>query len=409
MTKSDRKDILFPDEIIPWDDAVKLAVNLLIPFRHRAIGIECITGGWGSFRTIPGGPIQWLPFRINEDVWRFIKDHLQELPTLEFPIPLGIANEFIDKFIMLKESPDFVPSFLTHSSLIHDQKKRDDQFNQNKEELNRLISKGDVLLVSESRIKCVNLSNGVFFTKKEAIQYLDRKGLLDKALATGCSWRDLAREPELGDLSAPVEENYYGLQRELLRMGIQEYRRTLTLRKHASVASQLAQFPSSLGMNGGVVDEKSCEGNAKEPVIELVKSSPILMEDALTPIQVLGSPVIGNNKVKSGFTKFAVAPENDEASSKESPIAESEIASATEKNPVVKKLIGMSEVMELLGVSRTTIYNYIKPDSPSYKPNFPKPTTELNGNKWDESEINAYVESLLKNSQPLKKKANTNR
>ena len=31
MTQKDQDDVLFPEEIISWDEVVKLAVNLLIP------------------------------------------------------------------------------------------------------------------------------------------------------------------------------------------------------------------------------------------------------------------------------------------------------------------------------------------------------------------------------------------
>jgi len=53
-------------------------------------------------------------------------------------------------------------------------------------------------------------------------------------------------------------------------MGIQEYRKTLTLRKSEVVASQLAQLHHKPVEGGQVVEENSVERNAPVPVAEPV-------------------------------------------------------------------------------------------------------------------------------------------
>ena len=348
----------------------------------------------------------WLPVVLSENHWGFITEHLQELPSLEFPVSLGILNNFIDKFIMLKGSPSFVPSFLTSMDLNQDQQCRVSQFTEYKEELQKQVSERDVFLVNESRIECTWLTRGVYFTRREAIKYLEKKGLLDRAFAAGCSWRDQIREPGVGELSTSTEiPRYYGLPQELIMMGIQKYRETLTLRKSEVVASQLVLLYQKLAGKVQVIEENSYEINSPVPVTEPVsgrdESRPNLVVDAQV-IQVSAPSAVGND-IKSCSPEHSVIPEKDEVQFlKKNTFAESEIISVYERDPAVKKFIGMKEVIERLGVSRPTIYNYLNLTSKSYNPNFPKPLKLNSENKWVESEFNAFMETF-KSRPPLKK------
>ncbi|MFA6201648.1 MAG: AlpA family phage regulatory protein [Gallionella sp.] len=400
MTQMDQEDVLFSEDIILWDEVVRLAVNLFIPFRHRAKGIECITGGLTKFPS----PAEWLPIKLNENDWRFIKEHLHELPSLEFPIPLDISKDFVDKFIMLKDSPSFVPSFLTSMSLNHDQELRDIQFTEYKEELQRLVSERDVLLVNYSRIKCVNLTHGVYFTKREAIQYLERKGLLDRAFATGCSWGDQIREPEVGEISKSAENPYDALPKELYVIGIGEYRKILTLRKYEVIASQLAQLHLKQVEQLQVVEKNSDERNVpvSEPVPVTESASgefenkPTIVENVVPIVQVSVASSVGKI-IKSSSSELPAVSENDEVQAiNKNPIAEREMISVSENETIAKRLIGIKDVMDRLGVSRATIYNYMSKTSPSYNPNFPQPLKLNSENKWDETEFNNFVDALKK-------------
>lgn len=409
MTQRGEEDVLFPEEIVPWDEVVRLVINLRIPFRHKAKGIECVTEVFFSCLPIPAGPITWFPIVSNENHWGFIKEHLKELPSLEFPVPLGIANDFIDKFILLKDSPNIVPFFLTSTNLNSDQQKRTSLFTSEKEQLQQLVSEGDVFLVDASRRKCEYLTHGVYFSKREAIQYLDKKGLLDRAFAAGCSWRDQIRVPEVGGLPAPTADIYYGLPQELISMGIQEYRKTLTFRKSEVVASQLAQLLPKLVEEEQIIEEDSDAINATVPVTEpvsgLIESEPNFAVDVVSPIQASSPSAIGHKNVKSSSSKHTVVSENNESKSiKENPVIESEMTLFSKSDPAVKRFIGMREVIDRLGVSRPTIYNYLNPDSQSYNPNFPQPEKLNSENKWVEAEINAFMEApnLLKKKRETK-------
>ena len=403
MTQMGREDVLFSEEIVPWDQVLRLVINLIIPFRHGAKGIECITGRRGHFRLSTDAPLKWVPFVVDEYYLKFIREHLQELPSLEYPVPIGIANDFIDKFIMLKDSPDTVPTFLTRTSLSADQQQRTSLFMLEKEQLKQLVSEGNVFLVDASRRKCNHLMPDVYFSKREAIQYLDKKGLLDRAFAAGCSWRDQIREPEVGGLPAPTENIFYGLPEELISMGIPEYRKTLTLRKSEVVASQLAKLLPKLVEGEQIIEEDLVVINAPstltEPVLGVIRSEPNLAVDLVPPIPASSPSAIGNNSVKSSSSEHPIVSKDDKAkSAQENYAIASEMALLSEGNSVVKKFIGMQAVMNRLGVSRPTIYNYLNPNSPSYNPNFPQPVKLNSENKWVEAEINAFMEAptLLK-------------
>lgn len=404
MTKMSEEDVLFPEEIVPWDEVLRLVINLLLPFRHRAKGIECITGRLMPVPQSLGNSPMWIPCVLDENYLRFIKEHLQELPSLEYPVPLGIANEFIDKFIMLKNSPDMVPSILTRMDLIEDQQKRADLFKREKVDLQKLASRDAnyVYLIDASRQQCKYLTHDVYFSKNEAIQYLNKKGLLDRAIARGCSWRDQIDEPEVGGLPQPTVNHNYGLPEELVAMGIQEYRKTLTLRKLAQLSQKSAEVEQIFKVDPGEI-------NTPEPmterVSELVECGPNLEVDALPLIQASSPSTVDNNNVNSSSSIHPVVSENDQAKSlNKNPVTECDMTLVCKSDPVVKKLIGMNEVMSRLGVSRPTIYNYLNTNSPSYNPNFPQPTKLNLENKWVEAEINAFIEA----PNPLKKKTNRN-
>lgn len=411
MTQRCEENLLFPEEIVPWDEIVKLEINLRIPFRHKAKGIKCITGKRAPYQQSPGGPIVWFPFVLDENYLGFIKEHLQELPSLECPVPLDIANEFIEKFIMLKNSPDMVPSFLTNTSLNADQQRRTNMFKLVKEELQQLVSKGDVFLVDASRNKCEYLTHGVYFSKHEAIQYLGKKGLLDRALSAGCSWRDQIRVPEVEGLSLLTEDIRYGLPQELISMSIQEYRKILTLRKSEVIASQLANFSLTVVDGKQFIEKNSGDINTPAPMIEpvskLLESGPNLVAEAdvVSLIQAPSPSAVPNNSVKSNSSKYPIASENNEAKSlQDNRVTENKMASASENDSVVKRFIGMQDVMGRLGVTRATVYNYMNQNSPSFNPNFPQPVKLNAENKWVEAEINAFMEApnLLKKKRKPK-------
>lgn len=406
MTQGEEQKVLFPEEIIPWDEVINLETVLRIPFRYKAKGIECITGMRGSYQPSPGVPIVWFPF-VLKNFLGFFKKHLHELPTLECPVPPEIANDFIEKFIMLKDSPNMVPSFLTIMDLKFDQEQRREMFKMEKSNLQQRVSEGGVFLVDKLRNRCKQLMNDVYFSRSEAIKYLDEKGLSDRAFSAGCSWLEQIRMPEVEEVPLITKEMHYGFPQELITMGVEEYRKILTLRKSELVASQLAQLLPKSVRGEHVIDEDSGEINAPAPMTEpasgLIESEPNLAVDVAPPVQASSPSANGNNNVKFSSSKHPVVSENDEAKYlKINPVTESELTMLIESVPDVKRLIGSADVMDRLSISRATLYNYTTPGSPSFKPNFPQSVKLGEENRWDEAEINAFMEALN-----LKKKRKT--
>ena len=64
----------------------------------------------------------------------------------------------------------------------------------------------------------------------------------------------------------------------------------------------------------------------------------------------------------------------------------------------INQLINIKQVVEILGVARSTIYEMMDEDSPYYDPTFPK-KVKITQNRigWSAWEINQWIESKLAN------------
>jgi len=63
-------------------------------------------------------------------------------------------------------------------------------------------------------------------------------------------------------------------------------------------------------------------------------------------------------------------------------------------------MLRLMQVVERTGLSRSTIYNMLNPDSEQYDPRFPKQVRVGSGAvRWIESEINAWLEECVKSSR----------
>ncbi|WP_316672985.1 AlpA family phage regulatory protein [uncultured Tolumonas sp.] len=58
------------------------------------------------------------------------------------------------------------------------------------------------------------------------------------------------------------------------------------------------------------------------------------------------------------------------------------------------KVLGIKDVAAMISISRSTIYDWMNPDSPRYDATFPKPI-KLNGSsiRWFESELIEWLKS----------------
>ena len=398
MTVQSRDVVLFPDEIIPWDEVVRLVTILLVPFRHHAKGIDCITGRFSSHQLTPTGPITWFPYPLSESLSHFIKEHLDELPPLAYPIPIGIARDFIDNFIVLRDSPDTIPSFLTRASLQHDREIRESLFIEEKKHLQRLVSKNNTSIIDASRHTCTHLTHGVYFTRKEAIRYLDQKGLIDRALISACSWKDKIREPEFAEDSSATEDTYHGFSKELISIGTLEYRKLLIIRRFEAIETKHISEPriESLEHEKYIKDEPS-DINTKKTMTE---NSPRKIDrnhnqevNVLDPSQPAPLSTIEDKSSKYDFPPQDSLQYDTKPKSRDT-TATTETPPADKNKHLAKKLIGMKEILQLLGISRPTVYNYLNPNSPSYNPKFPQPIKLNSENRWHESEILDFLESL---------------
>ncbi len=157
----DPEKVLFPDELIRWDDLSQLVSVLLQPFRHRSKGIDCITGYVALVRMSPNAPFSPMSFKLDGNDRNFIESNLDRLPPLEFPIHQDVAKQFIDEFILLPGALDYLPRFLDFNDLEADQCDRDQQKDSEKQYLQELLLKNEITLIDSSRRKCSDLWSGV--------------------------------------------------------------------------------------------------------------------------------------------------------------------------------------------------------------------------------------------------------
>lgn len=386
MNKSP-ESILFPEDLIYWEDFVRLVVHLRIPFRHKSTGIDCITGGLMESK-LPSG-VKFWPIVLRDDHWKFINDHLEILPYLEYPISTEVAREFIDQFVLLKDSPNWVPLLLTHDNLLSDTKKRNDAFESEKIELKKLVSSGDVFLVDSQRMKCENLSFGVLISNQEAIRLLERKGLLDRAIMGGCDWRTFTCAP---DVYTPEKtaDRYHGLSHELLKVGIAEYRNRLTL----SALQSLTNYSEASGIGldlketvtRGLSDDKNdWPGSLREINPDMTYKLPGKAK-TLASLSESHSKDIKSSDTDGGNEEYLEVKDS----------SDDHRVDMRDSAVPTPKWIGMRKVMEMLQVSRSTIYSYNKPTSPSYDPAFPAPYELHSEKRWIESEIVDWMKKKKK-------------
>ena len=61
----------------------------------------------------------------------------------------------------------------------------------------------------------------------------------------------------------------------------------------------------------------------------------------------------------------------------------------------VHRILRLNELCELIGRSKSMVYEYLNPTSKYYNPNFPKPVkTSARSNGWRAVEVYAYIDSL---------------
>ena len=128
-------------------------------------------------------------------------------------------------------------------------------------------------------------------------------------------------------------------------------------------------------------------------------NTPVPNDDTLAKNEKKSSFDLGNDGVKeepdqletANLAGAGLAERNDEQQL-------SQEANALPDSPSKSnKFISRIVVMELLGIGKSSIHNYMNPKSKYFDPNFPKPVGGGRHKKlWVESEVKAYQELLMK-------------
>lgn len=402
MMQKDPEKVLFPDELIHWDHLTQLVSVLLQPFRHRSKGIDCITCQVGLIRSSPNTPFELNPFELKGDDRDFIKSNLHRLPSLEFPIHQDVAKQFIDEFILLPEAPNYLPWFLKFKHLEADQDDRDHQKDSEKKYLQELLLKNEITLIDSSRRKCSELWHGAYFSRNEAVKHLNRMGLLDRATAADRSWSDQISSPYIEGLDQHSDDSKLGFTADLLKMGVEDYRRVLLMRRNEAAVARLNQV---LQKSNDVTTAPlaKCEKNATEPVRHIsndIPSAQVVDESARAPL----TPESDINTHDFLSIQNIAVGGKDQISEGMKPVVEVQAVGNNKIDSSGSRFLGMKEVLDMIGISRPTIYNYLNQNSPSYDPSFPKPRQTNGINKWFKSEIEAWMESLDSTKKKIAKK-----
>lgn len=332
-------DTLFPDDLIPFYDLPKLVSVLLHPYRHKAKGIECITGRYISV-PLQGNQLAWFPQQLSEDEIGHIERNLNSLFSLEFPITESQGNQFINDFILLPSSPAWIPILLTNKSLLNDNERREASFNKHLHELKKLLKEKEIHILDASRIRHHHAGPyDSFLPKSMAVEQLKKIALLDKAISYGSTYLEIIREP---DNKATEEPLYEDMPKGLREFGKDAYLKLLLI--NSSVEKKHHEPPKEAKLKEKSYDEKSDKkSNLPEKTNETDRAD------------------------KSNYKN-----QNDE-----------------------DNLMNVADVIKFLNIDSNTLYNYTRKRHPSYDPTFPKPFKIGNRNKWRRSVIEKYIENKL--------------
>lgn len=167
-----------------------LVAHAVIPDRSRAKGIDCIMSGLVSVQIKVDDPAAWFPIKTNDNVaWfrialdlekkRILERLLPYLPSLEFPIPNSIAIEFTRKFLWMAKGQNWVPELISKNKIIIDRGERWKYYADEIKYLDSEILEKRVTLLKGDRRRMERRGADGFFSRQEAIRYIEAKGLQD--------------------------------------------------------------------------------------------------------------------------------------------------------------------------------------------------------------------------------------
>lgn len=395
MQTTNSNKVLFPEEIISCEGVLGVIAAIRHPQRIHAKGIDCITGFSVMFEAV-GSKSFWLPVKVKPEEWDILNGTLNVMPTLAYPLTGEIIHEFLDDYVLRNYNTKFIPTFLSSRTLHWDVEQRVGLYKFELEELSRLFLLSKLELIDKSRFildekkqaHLLGQPNTVFFTREEAVRYLERKSYLQKALEFSVSWHEIVRESDILDSVVNVKGCCFGYPKMLEDSGVEHYRNWLRLQRPLKRKGEILDLSSSkLGESCsaslGDINVAQSSSNAQEVLVSEASSVyPETFDLNITQRavktnsrndQLMHSSVADPDKcaISSAQTEHSALPQ----SSKEKDMT----------------LIGMDVVCKLTGYERSTIFNYESPKGKYFDSTFPKSQIIKGVKKWYKSEIEEWI------------------
>jgi predicted DNA-binding transcriptional regulator AlpA len=150
----------------------------------------------------PGLPRQMvelpMPYRLNEDDRRALRDILPNLPLLRYPISDADQAAFLDAWIRLKERPAWEPILVTAAYIERRKLAKPSVLADQQWALQHAFESGRLEALDAYHIPVAVLAAGSFIPRQQAIAYLERRSFsyVDRGSAMGAEHDSRPAAPE---------------------------------------------------------------------------------------------------------------------------------------------------------------------------------------------------------------------
>ena len=400
LTNSDK--VLFPEELIPCEGVLGVIAALRHPNRIHAKGISCITGFSVSIRREDLTNF-WLPVVPDQKLWSSLNDTLLNMPILAYPLSVRVIHEFLDEYILQNWDIKYVPTFLSGQTLLWDLEKRVSIYQLEVEELLRLFLLGKVELTDQSRYildekthaSFLGQSGIVFFTREEAVRYLQRKSYLTNAHGFCAPWKDIIRRTNIETTTVDENSCCFGYPTMLREEGIDRYRNWLRLQRPSNRQSNAIEEVHL--KDGESFTDQHSKHNVAQASFTIQDQDAFVSEQLTSDEKIADLNTARRSNEMPTSNNLCVQPsviKSNKHTIREIP-PENLVLNQNSKEKDLT-LVGMDIVCSLTSYERATIFNYVNPKSQYFDPDFPK-SQKINGvNKWFKIEIENWINLKMK-------------
>jgi len=164
--------------LIPYLEFCKAIAEAVSPIGKNFEGIKCV---WAKIYTTDAPPLRvgtGVPYPLDEPDRLELATVLQKLPPLRCPMSEEETALFMKAYLNLPGRPEWEPLFETEEGV----RERKDKHNQVMSRLAKAIQEehmaGRLVLVDVKHLPVQTVQLGAYLTRKDAVAYLDRHGLL---------------------------------------------------------------------------------------------------------------------------------------------------------------------------------------------------------------------------------------